>query len=190
MTDDLLRRARGGDENAWRELVASQRAILSGYVQRHMGMHLRRSVSLSDLLQEVFLRVFSAMRAMPADATLETFRAWLFRHANWVLANHGLAAQELHGESEVAPVEREPLAAARDSSTGGVTRADQLAWMAALLERLAPPYRDVVRLRLQGLSFAAIAERLGCEEANARQRFARVVRGLRERTGGERPPPG
>ncbi|MFY9341172.1 MAG: hypothetical protein WAT39_01700 [Planctomycetota bacterium] len=41
---------------------------------------------------------------------------------------------------------------------------------------------------MRGLSFAAIAEQLGEAEANVRQRFARVVRGLRERHGGGAPP--
>ena len=52
--------------------------------------------------------------------------------------------------------------------------------MRALLGRLEPKYADVVRLRLEGLAFADIAARLGTREDTARQRFARVMRVLRE----------
>jgi RNA polymerase sigma factor (sigma-70 family) len=52
--------------------------------------------------------------------------------------------------------------------------------MRSLLDRLDPKYADVVRLRLDGVSFAEIAERLGVEEATVRQRLSRVLRTLSE----------
>ncbi len=179
--DALLQRALAGDEDARRDLVQTNAAGLRRYLERRMGSRLRRTASAADLQQEVFLRVFAALPALPADATQRTFRRWLFRHANWVLANHGLAARNEVGESAAAAGAAEAHADSADTSTGDVTRADQVSWLHALLDRLEPKYREVVRMRAAGQSFAAIAARLGVEEATVRQRFSRVVRALQAR---------
>lgn len=182
--DPLLQRALAGDAEAQRQLVDDNAAALRRYLDRRMGARLRRAVSAADLSQDVFARVFAAMAAMPAEATARSFRLWLFRHANFVLANHGGKAQRAVGESAVAPGDVDVPAAVGDSSTGDVTRGDQVAWLRALLDRLEPKYRDVVRLRLEGLSFGEIAAQLDLQAATARQRFARVMRVLKEQHGG------
>lgn len=177
--DDLLQRAKDGDERARTELIAAHEARLRRYLERRSGARLRRDVSGSDLLQEAFLRVFAALRAMPDDASIDTFRRWLYRHADWVLQNHGRAAARHDGESAAEPP---ASVAAEVASTGAVTHADEVAWLRALLARLPAKYADVVRLRLEGLSFEIIGERLGIDAAAARQRFARVLQTLRERS--------
>lgn len=53
------------------------------------------------------------------------------------------------------------------------------AW-ARLRASLPDDDRHLVELRMRGLDWATIAEQLGTSEAAARQRFSRVVRGLRE----------
>lgn len=175
---DLLRAATAGDERARSELVAMHAPRLQRYIERRSGARLLRETSTSDMVQETFLRLFSALRAMPGDATLDTFRRWMFRHADWVLQNHGRAAARHRGESvaETPP----PGLAATSPATGAVTAADEAAWLRSLLQRLPARYGDVVRLRLEGLSFAAIGAQLGVDEAAARQRFARVLQTLRQ----------
>jgi RNA polymerase sigma factor (sigma-70 family) len=182
--DHDLTRAREGDAAAEARLVERHTPALRRYLRRRMGIRLARSVSVGDLLQEAFLRVFRALPSLPPDATERLFRAWLYRHADWVLANHGRAAQQHFGESAAGGTVPDLPARDAQGSAGGVTRADDVAHMAALLQRLEPGYRSVVALRLEGRSFAAIAQQLGIEEATARQRHARVMRGLRERLGG------
>lgn len=177
--DELLQRATAGDERARAELVAAHTERLHRYMARRSGARLRRDISTSDLVQEVFLRVFTALPAMPADASADTFRRWLYRHADWVMANHGKAAARHHGESAGDAAEREVVA--KHSSTGAVTHADEVAWLQALLARLPSKYADVVRLRLEGMAFDDIGRRLGIAEEAARQRFARVLQALRDR---------
>ncbi len=178
--DPLLRAAIDGDEAARTALVAANAPRLRRYLERRSGQRLRRDVSAADLAQEVFLRVFVAMRAMPEDATADTFRRWLYRHADWVLQNHGRAAARRRGESAGdTPPAATP---SPQASTGVVTAADEVAWLRALLQKLPAKYADVVRLRLDGLSFEVIGQRLGVDEAAARQRFARVLQTLRERS--------
>jgi RNA polymerase sigma factor (sigma-70 family) len=184
--DPLLRQARAGADAAWQHLITAHDTLLRRFLLRRMGARLRRSCSVSDLVQEVFTRMFVALRSLPEDATLRTFRRWVLQHANWVLADHGHLAQRHFGESAaVAAAELAP-APRPAQTTGAVTRSDQLGWLHALLERLDQRHADVVRLRLEGLSFAAIAERLHLEEAAVRQRYSRVVRTLAELHGGTR----
>lgn len=179
--DELLQRARDGDEAARAALVRAHERRLRRYVERRSGRHLRRDVSASDVVQDVFLRVFAALPAMPADASAETFRRWLYRHADWVLADRGNAARHHHGESAAGAGPSQAPSPA--GTTGPVTRADEVVWLRTLLARLPAKYADVVRLRLEGLAFDAIGRRLGIQEAAARQRYARVLQALRERSG-------
>jgi len=178
--DPLLQRACAGDEAAWRDLIGAHQQALQRYLDRRMGARLRRGCSASDLMQEVCLRVFRALRSAPADATERTFRRWLYRHADWVLAERGHAARRHEGESVAGARGGDLPARERSTGDGEVTHRDQVAWLRALLDRLAPKYGDVVRLRLEGLSFAAIGARLGLQEATVRQRLSRVLRTLTE----------
>lgn len=176
--DQALQRARAGDEEAWRQLVAANGSLLRRYLTRRMGTRLRRTCSSSDLAQEVFARMLVALPSMPADATHRTFRRWMLQHSNWVLANHGHSAQRYTGESAVAASDELAPAASPTDATGAVTRGDQVHWLRSLLGRLEPGYADVVRMRLEGTSFAAIAARLGLSEDAVRQRYSRVLRAL------------
>lgn len=177
MIDPILQRASDGDDQAQRELVDSNAAALRRYLDRRMGNQLRRAVSAADLSQEVFTRVFLAMSSMPDGADQRTFRRWLYRNADWVLSNHGHAARRLQGESAVISSYQH---AQPGGTHGDVTMRDEAAWLRALLRRLEPKYADVVKLRLDGLSFADIGTRLGITEVTARQRHGRILRILQE----------
>lgn len=184
--DALLRRALDGDEDARDELVRGHAAALRAYLDRRTGAQLARACSVSDLSQEVFVRVFRALESLPEDADGGTFRRFLFRNADWVLATRGRHARGHVGESQVSPVALDPHDRDASLSTGDVTRRDQVAWLHQLVERLEPAYADVVRLRLEGRSHAEIAEALGLKEPTVRQRLSRVTRTLEElHRGGE-----
>lgn len=181
--DPLLQRACAGDQAAWRQLVEQNSAALRRYLDRRMGTRMRRAYSASDLGQEVFTRLFQALPSAPDDATERTFRRWLYRHADWVLANRGHAARRHFGESVAGGSGGDAVDPGQQRTDGEVTQRDQIAWARALLDRLPRKYGDVVRLRLDGLSFAEIGAALGLEEATVRQRFSRVLRTLTETPG-------
>ena len=180
--DPILQRARDGDPMAWPTLVDQNGALLRRYLDRRMGSKVRRTCSSGDLAQEVLTRMLQALRAAPDDATERTFRRWLLRHADWVLADKGLAARRHVGES-VAGGAGPAGVGAQQPTTGDVTRRDQIAWLHALLDRLDPKYAAVVRLRLEGASFPQLATQLGLAEAAVRQRLSRVLRLLAEARG-------
>ena len=72
--DDLLARARRGDESAYRQLVEPRRAELHAHCYRMLG-----SVDdAEDALQDAMLR---AWRGLPRFAGRSSFRSWLYRIA-------------------------------------------------------------------------------------------------------------
>ena len=181
MRDALLQAAIAGDEDAQRRIVERTAPQLRRFVDRRMGGQLRRHVSAADLVQEVYARVFRSLASL-SPATERTFRARLFRHATWVLANHGERHRLAAGES-AAPLPPGETPDALSDRSGVVTHADQVRWLRALVERLDAKYARVVELRLQGLSFEEIGRHLGELEATVRQRHARVLRMLRDLAG-------
>ena len=78
--DDLLPRCRGGDEGAWRELVARHTRKVFGLAYRFTG----RVDEAEDLTQEVFVKVYQTLeRYREADGP---FGAWLMA----VARNHAI----------------------------------------------------------------------------------------------------
>ncbi len=179
--DPLIRAAREGSEAACAELVRLTGETVRAYLGRHVGRSLSRRVSLADLSQETYARVFRSLADVPDDADLELFRARLVRHAEWVIRDAARSLRHLVGESAAGEEpDRDLCEPPPASSMGDVTRRDEAAWLQRLVGKLDPAYADIVRRRLSGESFAAIAARRGEPEATARKRYERAYRRLRE----------
>jgi RNA polymerase sigma-70 factor (ECF subfamily) len=131
------------------------------------------AASADDLVQESFLRVLRYRGSYSAGAR---FAPWLFRIVRNVCLDHIAARQRESAVYEqaasehperrfVAPHEPDP------------ERVDQLK---RALGRLSPEQRSVLLLkRVDGLSYAQIAERLGTTEGAERVRAHRALRRLR-----------
>jgi RNA polymerase sigma-70 factor (ECF subfamily) len=176
----LIRAAKRGEAAAEQRLHDLCAKALAEYVARRSGAALRRHVSLSDLCQESFLRAFRAIGSLRDDATLDDFRALLFQHASWVASEKGRQAQDYKGESALEQRLEEALVAARSpASKGTVTREDERRWLESFVARLDPGQAAVIRLRLDGLSFVQIGERLSLDKDAARKRYLRGITRLR-----------
>lgn len=178
--DELLTRALAGDAEAHGELFARMLPGLRAFFRRSVGKRLSRTVSSADLCQETFLRSLRVIQALPPDARLKHFRAALYRNARWLVADQARRVHDFQGESAAAPPEELRMGDQLDAR-GPVTSTDEKRWLSEQVGTLEPGLEAVVRLRMQGCSFAEIGRELGLQESTARKRFLRGALLLRER---------
>jgi RNA polymerase sigma-70 factor, ECF subfamily len=140
-------------------------------VERHgdeLLAHARRLTGdqlAEDVVQEALLR---ALRAYPRLRHADHLRAWLYRITTTTAmdAHRARRREVLVDEPPATPSEPEHYDGAFD----------------ALIAPLSDGARDALRLRfVEDLDYTAIATRLDCSPAAARQRVSTAVRTLRER---------
>lgn len=169
--EDLVRRARDGDEGAQ-----------SALIRRHSDAVFRVAVSIvgdpdlaRDVAQDVFLKALRALGGFRGDAS---FRTWLLT----IAANTARGAlrsyvrrreTDLEAVAPVASQERSPERAAELSAEAALAR--------RALARLPEKQRLSVQLRVdEGLSFREIGEVIGSTEGAARVNYFHGIRRLRE----------
>jgi RNA polymerase sigma-70 factor (ECF subfamily) len=118
-----------------------------------------------DVVQDALLR---ALRAYPRLRHAEHLRAWLYRVTT-------TAAIDLHrARRRETPTDDVPATPTHDAYDDG--------GFEELIAPLPDGTRAALRLRfVDDLEYDAIAARLGCSPAAARQRVSTAVRALRER---------
>lgn len=128
-----------------------------------------------DIVQETLARAMQGL----AEGRLRDRRALGgFVRA---IARH-VIADELHRRTRVVPLDPEmPVAAEESDPLAGLVRAEQVAALRRVMRRLAPGDRRVIHLAfVDGLTPAAIAERLHEPRARVRKRKSRALERLRE----------
>ena len=101
--DDLLARARRGDESAYRQLVEPRRGELQAHCYRMLG-----SVDdAEDALQDALLR---AWRGLPRFAGRSSFRSWLYR----IATNASLDTIGKRPKARLLPFDHSPATGAAD----------------------------------------------------------------------------
>ncbi|MBK7404769.1 MAG: sigma-70 family RNA polymerase sigma factor [Phycisphaerales bacterium] len=170
---ELVRSARAGDEDAWRDLVG----LYGPRVFALARSRLRDHDAAEEVMQSVFATVAIKLREGRYDEHGK-FEPWLFRIAM----------------NRVRDAVRR---ARRDPTTGSGDGLDQLGGQAAgpdtkasfaqlrdAMERLSKPDREVVELRYHaGLSFRQIADLLGEPIGTLLARHHRALRKLQRMLG-------
>ena len=190
MSEDLLGRARGGDENAFRELVEPYRRELQLHCYRIVGS----IQDAEDLLQETLLAAWRGLDRFEGRASL---RAWLYRIATNrclnALRDRKRRPQEVSSMVEppeptrlAEPTWLEPypdvlLEGLPDTAAGPQARYETresvgLAFVAAL-QHLPPRQRVALVMR----------DVLGFDAPASRRPRARALAGLSARAGARRP---
>ncbi len=182
-----VRSARAGQPEGYRALLEVLGPRLMGYFYRATGdRH-----EAEDLLGELMLRL---VRTLPKYDERGRFEPWLFRiAANLVrdrLRRRRSAGPRL--SLSVGGEDGEPLA--DEICDGGPDVADTLVAreegqaLRAALETLDEPTRQTLLLRHFGqMSFAEIAQTMGCPLGTALARAHRGLRALRSRLAGHEP---
>ena len=169
----LLARARAGDEDARGRLLEAYRSYLALLARLQLGRDLQGKVDPSDLVQEAFLEAHRDFGHFQGRTEAELL-AWLRRllatsQADQVRRYRRTRRRDLRLERQLAAgldqssqaLER-GLVAPGSSPSGHAGRREDARRLAEALERLPADYRDVLLLRhFQGLTFPAIARRLG-----------------------------
>jgi RNA polymerase sigma-70 factor, ECF subfamily len=191
----LLAQARAGDAAARGALLETHRPYLTLLARLHLGRRLQGKADPADVVQETFLEAHRGLAAFRGTTAAE-FAAWLRQILASNLANllrryFGTQARDPRLERELAADLDQSsqmlgavLAAPDSSPSRQAARREDAVRLAGLLDRLPPDYRDVLVLRyLEGLTFPAVAARMGRSVDAAEKLWVRALARLRRTMG-------
>lgn len=196
--DELVRRARQGDQPGREELFALCRDYLGGMAHVQVESWLRSKVDASDLVQQTLFeahRDFDRFQGATGGEMLAWLRRILTHNAlDLVRQYHGTAKRQarrevaLRGggyESALDHGAPEP-ASPEPSPSEEIIRRDEQLRVAAALAELAPDHRDVIVLRnLQRLPFEEVARIMNRSRPAAQMLWMRAMKKLQEELGEE-----
>lgn len=163
---------------ALEHLRARLHAIAHARMKRGDG--LRRSLDSEDLAHEALFDLIRNIHLF-RGTTWPEFHAFLDsvlqRRKTDLARFHNRLRRRAHPAS--LSDDSVDLPAALASPASNLIRAEDLARIKRMVEELPPDLSTVIRLRLEPLDHAAIAERLGISEPAARKRLSRAIAELR-----------
>jgi RNA polymerase sigma-70 factor (ECF subfamily) len=181
----LLEKARSGDDEALSKVFEQYRRRLIVLVYFKLSPQSREGVVAEDVVQEVCLRAFRDLDRF-TYRTPGSFLRWLSAIADHVIADLARyrnrdcrAGEEVPFRSESNPLGPDPA----DSRTPSRLLREQEAVdrLLAQLSRLPEDYRQAILLaRIEGLSTAEAAERMGKSREQVALLVYRAVKRLRE----------
>ena len=165
----LIRRAQGGDERAFAELVERHRSRAWRVARGLVGSE----EDAQDLVQEAFLRVFRSLSSFDFS---HGFTTWLYRIVTNLAIDH--LRKRRAAISTTAPTEDDGDLDLADeigpAPSSFLERADLAREVQACLETLAPHFQSVLRLReMEGLPCTEIARIVGATHVTVRWRLHR-----------------
>jgi len=171
---ELVKRALGGENSAWEELLKGHGRKIYNLCYRFTG----RTSEAEDLTQEVFIKVFQTLRTY--DAAQGAFSTWLNRVARNHLVDHYRRTRKDRLTSSIDEGDGQTAAdiEARPSQIEGpmarVESRERRELLQAALDRLSPDMREAVILRdLQDLEYEEISQVLGVPVGTVKSRINR-----------------
>ncbi|WP_122318168.1 RNA polymerase sigma factor [Pseudomonas cichorii] len=140
-------------------------------IQDYLDRRLRCKETAADLTQDTFIRLSEQM----GRTRIENFRAYLFSSARNLFIDH--TRRQEHRKSE--PLEVQDLSSAGQKTPTLERTAianQQLATLNRVIQDMPAPCREVfLMVRVEGLTYAEIGERLGISPKTA---YSRMVKAL------------
>ncbi len=170
------------DEWLMAQVALNKREYLEPLIRRYAGpllTFLRRMAGDLHRSEELFQEVFLAVWVKRAQYQFpRPFRSWLFA----IAANKCRAAFRGRSALPFLPIEDEAAPPAREPSPADTAiHTETAALVAAAVARLPARQRAVVALRAwQGMSYAEIAEVIGCTEATVRSHMHHGLAAMRK----------
>ncbi len=180
---ELVRRFNAGDEAAFLEIMSRYREKLFLII----NSFLRNHADAEEITQDTFVRAYQGLARFRGDSSLATWlhsialnlarnRYWFYyrrrRHAT-------ISLDSPLGESSTATLAE--LVAADSPDPARTAVADEFhGLIAACMERLAPPHREILTLRnILHRSYGDIARTQGITVGTVKSRIARARRNVR-----------
>jgi RNA polymerase sigma-70 factor (ECF subfamily) len=195
--EELLGRARAGDQEALGRLLDGYRNYLRVLTRLRLHQSLQGKVSGSDVIQEACLRAYQRFAQFRGQTEAELL-GWLREILAGVLAN---TIRHYHTRQRDVRLEAR-LTEDLDASSQALGRAvpgrgsspseraarrEQAVRLADALADLPEHYREVLLLRhVEGLSFPEVAEHMGRTQGSVEKLWARALARLRDVLGDER----
>ena len=172
-TEELVRRAKAGERAAFDELARIHGDRLAGWIRTRMGEKVRRSLDVSDVVQDTYLRAYGALDRFVYRNERSFFR-WLCTIAEHRIWN---AAQKRTNA---------PLSLSDDppadsvSPSRGLRREERFERLETALENLNPDERAALELsRFEGIPAREIAARMSVSERTVKRLLSRGLKKLR-----------
>jgi RNA polymerase sigma-70 factor (ECF subfamily) len=168
-----MERCRGGDDEAFRELVDQHKRLVFALIARSVSDQARAE----ELAQEVFLRVYRGLRFFRGESRLAT---WIYRIATNVIAEERRPTRPFHVSLDelTADGERPRIdPGVEDRSFSDLELQDRLR---KAIEQLPVPYQVLVNGHyLEGLRYEDLSESLGLPMGTVKTHLHRAKRLLR-----------
>lgn len=167
----LVRRARGGDAEAFRELLQSHRSAITSTL---IACGTRNEDTALDLAQEVAIRAWQRLDTLTDE---RSFTAWIRRIAANAARDH-LRRMAVRREDDL---ESALDLAGQDDPHRRAERTGELRLMLAALEREDGEVVELLIARADGTSVEQLAMRTGLSEGALKMRLMRARKRLRDR---------
>jgi RNA polymerase sigma-70 factor (ECF subfamily) len=191
---EKLQRAAGGDQAAWRQVLAPHRQRLRRMVALRLDQRLRGRIDPSDVLQEAFLQAATALPDYLKEPGQPVFHwlRWLTGMTLQLMHRRHLGVQRRDAGREVQLLDRpwpEATSAAlaaqllgRDTRPSvAAIRAERQRRLQEALNTMDPVDREVLVLRhFEELTNAEVARELRLGESAASKRYIRALHRLKE----------
>lgn len=193
-SQQVLTRAKLGDESAKGELLNRFRPYLNVIAQRHLDERLQGRMDFADVVQTTFLEATRDFDQFRGDS-VESLLAWLRN----ILRNNVATAHQHHLAAQKRSARKETLIRLSSDSGGSslgmaeilpsntsspsqrMMRDEAAVVLAACLEQIPETQRDAIRLRyLEGMALKEISDRMQKSEMAVAGLLKRGLRALRE----------
>ena len=169
----LVLRLQANEDAAYDELVRAYNAAIFHVAYRMLG----ETGEASDVVQEIFLKIFRNIGSFRGDASLKT---WMFRIAFSEILNRLRWWKTRHRSSTVS-LDDAPNGNARQVADGHPTPLEALeskereTAIQKALGRLSKDHRSIIVLRdIEGFSYTEVADVLGISAGTVKSRLARA----------------
>ena len=165
----LIERYRDGDQRAATELVTRHAPALARF-----AASLGERDEIEELVQDTFVRAFTALDSFRAESSLRT---WLFTIERRLILDRRRSVARHNARFDALDAD----AATEHTALDAVVAEETEARLQAAIGRLSPLQREVFVLRVaEGRSYKEIAEIAGTTEGAARVHYHNAMRAMKE----------